>query len=127
MHQEPCREMRRQGKILPMAKTKKPKAKSPRRRTFIREWRKHRKLTQEELAEEVHLSQEQVSRIEKGEQPYTQETLEAFAAALKCSPADLIMRGPDETQPIWAILEKLSPADREAAAKMLQILADRAA
>jgi transcriptional regulator with XRE-family HTH domain len=64
------------------------------RRTFIREWRKHRGLKQEELADCVGVTQETISRLERGQIAYTQQTLEAISDALDCDPADLIARDP---------------------------------
>lgn len=61
---------------------------------FIKEWRAHRRLTQPRLAEMIGTTKQSISRIEKGEQPYTQESLEALAQALNCTPADLISRDP---------------------------------
>jgi transcriptional regulator with XRE-family HTH domain len=66
----------------------------PRHPHFIKEWRAHRALTQPQLAERLGTSKQSISRIEKGEQPYTQESLEALAQALDCTPADLISRDP---------------------------------
>src|SRR5271166_3357427 len=65
-----------------------------RRKTFIREWRSFRHLTQEQLAERVNMSPGNLSLIERGLQNYTQDTLESLAEALQCDPADLLMRNP---------------------------------
>ena len=84
-----------------------------RRRHFIREWRKHRNLTQGQLAARLEMSVANLSRIETGEQPYTQPVLEAIADALLCPPQDIIARDPNA--PEWGFLEllnKASPAKR---------------
>jgi transcriptional regulator with XRE-family HTH domain len=67
---------------------------SPKRPTFIRQWRKHRGKTLEQLGEAVDMSHAQVSRIERGLQPYSQPVLEAIADALQTDPASLLMRDP---------------------------------
>src|SRR5437660_756816 len=53
-----------------------------RRPTFFRQWRAHRGLSQERLAERLDTSVASVSRIETGRQPYTQDYLEALAGPL---------------------------------------------
>lgn len=60
-------------------------------RWFLKEWRVHRGYTQDRLAEMVGLSKPHISLLERGGRQYTQELLEAFAEALRCEPADLIM------------------------------------
>lgn len=74
----------------------KPEGPSSRRKAnhFIREWRKHRKLTQEALAERANLTPGAISQLENGLINYTQPTLEALALALWCSPGDLLSRDP---------------------------------
>lgn len=94
-----------QGEPIAMLNTRK-------RRTFIKEWRKHRGLTQEALAERVGMSPGNVSLIERGLQNYTQETLEAFGDALQCEPADLLMRNPLDSEGIWSVWDQAKPAQR---------------
>ncbi len=65
-----------------------------RRPTFIRAWRKYRGHTLETLAEQIGMIHASLSRIERGEQPYTQDSLELLADALKCEPADLLALDP---------------------------------
>jgi transcriptional regulator with XRE-family HTH domain len=65
-----------------------------RRRHFIREWREHRGMTQEELADLIGTTKTSVSRIENLKQSYTQEVLEACADALGVHQGDLLMRRP---------------------------------
>lgn len=83
-----------------------------RRRHFIREWRKHRGLTLERLAERLETSAASLSRIEKGEQPYTQDYLEALAEALSTDPASLIMRDPTQPEGIWSLWEHAKPGEK---------------
>lgn len=101
---------------------KKPKIKH---RIFIREWRKFRGLSQEQLAERMEMSQETVSRIERGTVNYTQPVLEAAAEALNCLPADLIMRDPGRPGSIFSIWEQIPVEKREIAAEMLTGLTRR--
>ena len=61
----------------------------------VRMWRKHRKLTQEALADLAGLTPGAISRLETGKIKYTEQTLTVLARALDCGPADLISRGPN--------------------------------
>lgn len=86
--------------------------KNKRGRHFIREWRKHRGLTQEPLAERIGITKAQLSRIENGKQGYNQGTLEALANALQTDAASLIMRDPLSPEAIWTIWDQAKPAQR---------------
>ena len=61
---------------------------------YIKEWRKHRGLTQERLADRLDKTQSWVSQIERFEIEYTQGALEALAYALRCEPGDLLSVNP---------------------------------
>ena len=83
-----------------MPRPARPNAKEARQRSYIREWRKDAGLTLEGLVGRLaelsgyEITDGQLSRIERGDQPYTQDLLEALAVALRCEPADLIRRPP---------------------------------
>lgn len=90
-------------------------------KTFLREWRKWRKLTLEQAAELVDLSHSQLSRIERGSSDYTRSTLEALAKIYVCEPGDLLSKDP--TAPSATIVEiwdHIPAAQRETAAKVLR-------
>lgn len=61
---------------------------------FLKQWRKFRDMTQQELGNKVGLTKASISRLETGETGYTQETLEALADALGIHPATVLSRGP---------------------------------
>jgi transcriptional regulator with XRE-family HTH domain len=84
-----------------------------RRRTFFKEWRQHRGLSQEQLADRLETSVASISRIESGTQPYTQDVLEALAEALMTDPASLLMRNPDDPEAIWSIWEQAKKGERQ--------------
>lgn len=86
---------------------------SPFRPTFIRQWRKSRKLTLEQLASRIDMSVGNLSNIERGETGYNQATLEAIAEALQCDPADLLTRNPMDQEAIWSLWERAKPAERK--------------
>lgn len=90
-------------------------------RHFIREWRKHRGLTLEQLAERVGLTHGAISQLERGETNYTQPTLEAIAEALDCEPADLIMRRPDG--PTWSIWDEVRGLPEDEQRRLAAVIA----
>lgn len=92
----------------------KPASPKQRRRHFIKEWREYRGLTQDQLAERLVMSKASLSRIENYLQPYTQDFLEACAAALLTEPASLIMRNPADQDSMWSIWEQAKPGERRA-------------
>ena len=83
-----------------------------RRRHFIRAWREHRGLTQEQLADRLATTKATISRIENLRQGFTQDVLEACADALRTDPASLIMRDPSDPEGIWSIWEQAKPGQR---------------
>lgn len=104
------------------------------RRTFIREWRLFRKLSQDRLVERVRdrlegFSKSTLSRLENGKQPYTQPILEALSWALGCEPEDLLIRNPMDVDAIWSILDNLkkaSPEERAQLGRVAEALLKRA-
>lgn len=79
---------------------------------FIKEWRKHRELTQEQLAERIGINRAYLSKIESGKRRYDQPFLEAAAVVLRCEPADLIIRDPTDPEGIWSIWDALAGPER---------------
>lgn len=90
------------------------------RPTYVREWRKHRGLSQERLADRVNVTQETISRLENGKHPYSQPLLEALAEALRCEPADLLVRDPSREDYLWSIWDQIPPTQRPQAVKILK-------
>lgn len=89
-------------------------------RWFLKAWRKHRGLTLEKLAERVSLSAGYLSDLEKGKRRYNQDHLETLAEALRCDPADLIMRDPTAPDSFWSLWERVAAEDREQATRVLE-------
>lgn len=87
-------------------------AKSTGQRWFLREWRKSKGLTQDQLAERAGMSKPFISQLETGARQYTQETLERLAEVLGTEPASLIMRNPEITDAPWTLLETITPLER---------------
>jgi transcriptional regulator with XRE-family HTH domain len=93
-------------------------------KTFIREWRKHRGLTQEQLAARLGTTQATIARIERGDIGYTQLMLEALAVGLKCTQADLLMRAPNSGDDIRDMISGLSPSGQKRALAVIKALKD---
>lgn len=88
----------------------------PKRKRFvtkIKQWREYRGLTQDALAERLETSKASISRIESGDQAYTQDFLEACADALMTDPASLLMRDPTDEEAVWSLWDKAKPAQRQ--------------
>lgn len=97
------------------------------RKIYIREWRKYRGLTLVRLAERVGMSQPSLSRIERGDQPYSQPVLEALADALSCEPADLIGRLPGAPSELTLLINRVTPEQLETVTTVLRALITKAA
>lgn len=82
-------------------------------RTHIREWREHRGLTLEQLAERIDMTASHLSMLERGQRGYTQETLEIIAHALQTDTSSLLARNPGDSPAIWSVWDKATPAERE--------------
>ena len=108
-----------------MGKAKKrAKGKAGFSRWYLREWRKDRGLTLDQLASRVESTGASLSRLERGQQPYSQPLLEALAEALSCQPADLIMRPPGAADRIFAVLAGMTPENQKKALAVVQALRD---
>lgn len=109
------------GRTLPaMAK---PHPKRQRRRLFIKQWREYRnKMTQETLGARVGVTQGMISQLETGTSDYTGELLEKIAYALRCEPADLLMRNPLDPEAPWSIWDTLPATERPRAVELLKAL-----
>lgn len=93
------------------------------RRHYIRQWREARGLSLRGLADLMEYepgvpltSHANIQRIEKFEQPYTQEILEAIADALQVTVRDLLMVDPTKEGELIDIVDiygQASPENRE--------------
>ncbi len=82
------------------------------RRTFLREWREFRGLSQEQAGARLGMDRSNLSRIERGEVPYNQALLEAAADAYDCEPWDLLNVNPlmdGDVIDLTAILKSAPP------------------
>ena len=98
-------------------------AKRNRKKTFLREWRRIEPgRTLEQVAEQIGITQPQLGRIERGEQPYNQDLIEALADIYGCSIADLILRDPTKQETLWTLWHRAKLGEKrliEAAAEAI--------
>lgn len=90
----------------------KPRFKNNEPRHKIRQWRKHRGLTLEQLAERIGVTHGALSQLERGEVNYTQPMLEALADELRCTPGDLVTVDPTQDDAIWSLWDQASVGER---------------
>lgn len=103
-----------------MAPVKKPE--HHRRVTYLREWRKFCKLSQETLADRLEIDRTTLSRIERGELPYNQDFLERAAVALGCEPEDILSRDPLRPDLPRLVYDKLKDVDIATRERVIDIL-----
>lgn len=116
-----------------MTRTRAKKASKPRH--FLREWRNYRHLSLEKVTEHLRALAEarpnygskrigathgNLSRIERGEVPYSQPLLEMLAEIYQTDPASLIMRNPKDPDAIWSIWDQIEPLQRMHATDVLR-------
>lgn len=86
----------------------------PYNRNFLREWRQDRQHTQESLAAELGTTKGVISQFENGHRKLNIQWLDRLAAALQCSPGDILDNNPnelpDEIRTSWL---KASPQQRK--------------
>ena len=87
-------------------------------RTFLKEWRVYRGMTQEQLAEEIQTTHVTISRMERGERPYNQPFLEACAEALDCTPGQIIDGPPIKNHKLDHTINKIKKLDDTQLAKL---------
>lgn len=102
--------------------------------TYIRHWREHRDVTQQQLAERVTeylvdhgfrkkpYSHASIGRIENGKMAYTQPILEAIAWGLRTDVASLLMRNPLDSAGIWSIWDQALPGERQIITEQAEIV-----
>lgn len=92
----------------------------PRQKTYLRAWRKFRKLSQEKASGLIGNDRSTLSKIEAGKVPYDQILLEAAADAYGCTPADLLMRDPASIPSV--IFDEISKLPKEHQTHVMEIV-----
>lgn len=93
-----------------------------RKPTFLREWRKHVRLSQEEAAARIGIKQGTLSKIERRELPYNQDFLEQVALAYGCDPEDILSINPLKPDPPRLVYEQLRAASPVMQRRALDVL-----
>lgn len=94
--------------------------KKPRPKYYFKEWRKHRGMTQEDLAAAIGTHSSSISQLETGKQGFSDTTLLAIADALSCTPADLLTRDPSDPEHIFTLWDMLDKREKELALNILR-------
>jgi transcriptional regulator with XRE-family HTH domain len=90
------------------------------RRNFLKQWREHRGLTQEQLAARLDTHKGQISNWENGRRDLTFNVQAALAEALEIEPQDLFR---DPAQPSAdELLRRASPEVRDQALRVIRAL-----
>ena len=105
------------------------------RRTYFREWRRHRHLTQAQVIERLealddpHLprTEASLSRIESGAQNYTSRMLYALADIYDCEVGDLFSRDPGKEGTLVDLVSRLPARQQEQAIAVIEglVLAEK--
>lgn len=101
------------------------------RRHYLREWRKHRGLTQESVVsrlaaiDDPQLPQTaaSLSRLENGKQPYSERMLEALADIYGTEPGHLLDRNPLKEGKVIDIFQALNEQQQRQALAVIEALA----
>lgn len=92
---------------------------------YLREWRKHKRLTQEKVAGDIGVDRSLISKIERYKAQYTQFVLQALARTYGCSVYQLLEVSPDKPNALLDALETLQKADaktQETAVKLIKAI-----
>lgn len=111
-----------------------PMAKQKLGRHYIKEWRKAKGLSLRKLADRLEvspggeplLSYVSLGRIERGEQPFNEETIDAIADALGVTRLMLLEVHPEREGTLIELFKRLPEKDQEHARKYLETLAKTA-
>lgn len=88
---------------------------------YLREWRKHAGLTQEQLAEAVGTSKSQISELERYNLQLSPKWLIRLAPVLKTQPGFILDHNPDDLDnDIIDIWSRIPERDRRQAARVLR-------
>lgn len=89
---------------------------------YLKEWRKHRGLNQQQLADRLDTTVPTISRWETGAMNWTSDWLPRFAYALNCEQADLFRNPLQPEHRLWELIQGMKPDQRDQAEAMLKIL-----
>ena len=79
---------------------------------FLREWRKFRGLTLQDLGARAGINHGNLSKMERGVLPYNQGSLERLAEALNTKPASLLSYDPSILDDFWRLWDGASDSQK---------------
>lgn len=103
---------------------------------FLKEWREHRDMSQEALADRVtdlteswgdramKVNKSDISKLERGKRRYNSDQLEALALVLKCDPADLVSYTPQQADEIKRLVSKIVTRGRASDLRLLRAISE---
>lgn len=74
--------------------------------TYLRDWRKFRGLTQEQLSAAAGVVAASISHLENGNVGFTDKSLAGYAKALRCSAADILAWNPRQPNSFWPLFQR---------------------
>lgn len=83
------------------------------RKNTVKDWRKHRGLTQEALAELMGTTKGSINKYENRKLPITGEILEQLTFHLRCTEEDLFRHKPSDDPQFYELRDKMDQNDRE--------------
>lgn len=95
-------------------------------KNYLREWRKAKGYSLVQLGELVGKSHGQLSKIENGKHPWSQDLLEQLAKIYGCGPIDLLVSGPADQPNIFSIWHKANASQKREIADIADIVLKRA-
>lgn len=105
-----------------MERTAQPKPNPRFKPPYIREWRTQQGKSLEFVASNVPMDKGNLSKVERGLLPYSQEMLERIADILGTEPGNLISRDPTKDGKVIDLVQRLNPAQLEQAQKVLSAM-----
>jgi transcriptional regulator with XRE-family HTH domain len=88
---------------------------------YLREWRKHRKMTQQELADAINTSKSAVSDLERFNLQLSPKWLNRIAPVLKTQPGYILDHDPEHVPAdVIDIWSRIPERDRDRAARVLR-------
>lgn len=90
---------------------------------FLREWRKHRGMTQDRLVEMSGIDKTTISQLENRKVPINERYLISLGRALKCQPIDLLTWNPQVSEiPLEDLVRRVPRHQQALARSMLKAL-----
>lgn len=81
-------------------------------RHYLRQWRKFRGYTLEQVAERIGMTHQNLGKIERGKVPYNETLLDILADIYRTDKGSLIMRDPTMPDAFWSIYDQLTQPQR---------------